>query len=150
MLTSKVGAVYYSNTILSCDNDDLEVFIAQREFEEAVQLIKKASEFCKAHNDSALVREAAGFKLETRKKQLIEVLTKELQTDKSIRGGPRAARRAVHLLIRLDRSTLACDLFLQHRAALLHSALKSSGKMESATVPYIQRQSVTFFNGVFF
>lgn len=128
-------------------SDDLEVYIAQREFEEAVEVIKKASEFCKSHGDSALVREA-GVKLETRKKQLIDVLTKELQTDKSIRGGPRAARRAVHLLIKLDRSTLACDLFLQHRAALLHSALRSSGKMESATVPYIQRQSVTFFNGI--
>ena len=128
-------------------SDDLEVYIAQREFEEAVDVIKKASDFCRLHEDSALVREA-GVKLETRKKQLIDVLTKELQTDKSIRGGPRAARRAVHLLIRLDRSTLACDLFLQHRAALLHSALKSSGKMESATIPYIQRQSVTFFNGI--
>lgn len=128
-------------------SDDLEVYIAQREFEEAVEVIKRASEFCRAHSDSALVREA-GVKLETRKKQLIDVLTKELQTDKSIRGGPRAARRAVHLLIKLDRSTLACDLFLQHRAALLHSALKSSGKMESATIPYIQRQSVTFFNGI--
>ena len=128
-------------------SDDLEVYIAQREFEEAVDVIKRASEFCKLHSDSALVREAAA-KLETRKKQLIDVLTKELQTDKSIRGGPRAARRAVHLLIKLDRSTLACDLFLQHRGALLHSALKSSGKLESATIPYIQRQSVTFFNGI--
>ena len=127
--------------------DDLEVFIAQREFEEAVEVIKKATEFCKEHNDSPLVREA-GVKLEMRKKQLIDVLTKELQTDKSIRGGPRAARRAVHLLIKLDRSTLACDLFLQHRSALLQSAIKSSGKMESATIPYIQRQSVTFFNGI--
>ena len=128
-------------------SDDLEVYIAQREFEEAVDVIKKASEFCKAHGDSALVREA-GVKLETRKKQLIDVLKKELQTDKSIRGGPRAARRAVHLLIRLDRSTLACDLFLQHRAALLHAALRNSGKLESATVPYIQSQSVTFFVGI--
>ena len=101
----------------------MQVFIAQREFEEAVDLIDRASDFCSEHSDSALVREAR-VKLESKKKSLIEVLTGELRADKSVRGGPRAARKAVHLLVKLDRSTLACDLFLQHRAAILHNALK--------------------------
>ena len=99
------------------------MFIAQREFEDAVDLIDRASDFCGEHSDSALVREAR-VRLEAKKKSLIEVLTGELKADKSVRGGPRAARKAVHLLVKLDRSTLACDLFLQHRAAILHNALK--------------------------
>ena len=82
--------------------DDLEVFIAQREFEEAVDLIDRASDFCGDHSDSALVREAR-VRLEAKKKSLIQVLTGELRADKSVRGGPRAARKAVHLLVKLDR-----------------------------------------------
>jgi len=126
--------------------DDLEVFIAQREFEEAVDLIDRASAFCNDHSDSALVREAK-VKLESKKKSLIEVLTGELRADKSVRGGPRAARKAVQLLVKLDRSSLACQLFLRHRAAILHNAFKSS-KIESATVAYVQRLSATFFSNV--
>jgi hypothetical protein len=41
-----------------------------------------------------------------------------------LQGGPRAARRAVQLLVKLGRSTNACELFLQHRAAILNAALK--------------------------
>ena len=72
---------------------------------------------------TALVREAK-VKLESKKKSLIEVLTGELRADKSVRGGPRAARKAVQLLVKLDRSSLACQLFLRHRAAILHNAFK--------------------------
>ena len=48
----------------------------------------------------------------------------ELATDKSAQAGPRAARRAVQLLVKLRRSSRACDLFLQHRRAILHGAMK--------------------------
>ena len=85
--------------------------------------MQRGNEFCAAHADSALVREAGG-RLEARTKHLIDVLTEELRSDKSVQGGPRAARRAVQLLVKLGRSTEACDLFLQHRTAILNSALK--------------------------
>ena len=51
-------------------------------------------------------------------------LKAELATDKSAQAGPRAARRAVQLLVKLRRSSRACDLFLQHRRAILHAAMK--------------------------
>lgn len=126
--------------------DDLEVLIAQREFEQAVDIVRRGTEFCSAHSDSALVREAK-IRLDVKTKHLIEVLTEELRTDKSVQGGPRAARRAVQLLVKLGRSTKACDLFLQHRGAILNASLKSV-KMETATVSYVQRQAVTFFTNV--
>ncbi len=61
----------------------LQVLIAQREFEQAVDLVRRGSEFCSAHSDSALVREAR-VRLEAKTKHLIEVLTEELRTDKSV------------------------------------------------------------------
>ena len=171
-------------TIVSC----LQVFIAQREFESAVNLVFRAQSFCASNSDSPHVRVAAA-KLEARTKHLLgvlevlkpsmiccmctdfvrqsallahngqgpkprvsvtspqsgsecgectlEVLTHspftlalsvalkaELATDKSAQAGPRAARRAVQLLVKLRRSSRACDLFLQHRRAILHAAMK--------------------------
>ena len=50
--------------------DDLEVLIAQREFEHAVESVRKGSEFCSIHSDSALVREARA-RLESKTKNLV-------------------------------------------------------------------------------
>ncbi len=100
-----------------------QVYIAQREFEHAVSLIFKARSFCKSHSDSPLVREAKA-KLDNRTKHLLNVLRTELSTDKSVQGGPRSARRAVQLLAKLGRTSEACQLFLRHRAAIMHSAMK--------------------------
>ena len=48
---------------------------------------------------------------------LVAVLRSELKVtpDKSLQGGPRTARRAVHLLVSLGRSIEARDLLLVHR-----------------------------------
>ena len=62
--------------------------IAQREFEQAVDLVRRGSEFCSVHSDSALVREAR-IRLESKKKHLIDVLTEELRTDKSVQVCPK-------------------------------------------------------------
>ena len=49
-------------------------------------------------------------RIDHRSKHLAEVLVKELKGSPvgSLRGGPRAARRAVGLLIRLGRSAQVC------------------------------------------
>ena len=69
-----------------------KVLIAQREFEQAVGLVRQGSDFCSVHSDSPLVREAR-IRLEAKTKHLIEVLTEELRTDKSVqvRGPSRKA-----------------------------------------------------------
>merc|ERR1719350_77543 len=105
--------------------DTLDVHIAQREFEQAVELLKEADEEFAASNDTEQMREtvvlAAG-----RKDTLISVLKGELRVtpDKSLQGGPRTARRAVNLLTSLGRSNEARDLLLAHRTALLRHTVK--------------------------
>ena len=103
------------------------VYIAQREFGDAVDLVLKAStwvaENCHKSTDSARGREAA-LDLENRTQHLIQVLASELSTQKSFQGGPRTARNAVKLLCRLGRSSQAADLFLKHRDAILQASLK--------------------------
>ena len=49
-------------------------------------------------------------RIDLRAKQLTEVLMNELQVsaDRSMKGGPRAARRAVTQLVRLGKSALVC------------------------------------------
>ena len=100
--------------------DTLDVHIAQREFEQAVDLLKEADEEFEASAETQQIIEtktaAAG-----RKETLISVLKGELRVtpDKSLQGGPRTARRAVNLLTSLGRSNEARDLLLAHRTALL-------------------------------
>ena len=102
-------------------SDTLEVHIAQREFEQAVELIKEAEEeFDQAPELSSKmsdIREAAV----ARKEGLLKVLRNELKVtpDKSLQGGPRTARRAVALLSSLGQADQARDLLLAHRTALL-------------------------------
>ncbi len=110
-------------TTVLCILIQFQVFIAQREFEQAVNLVFRAQNFCQSHSGSPHVREAAA-KLEARTRHLLGVLENELSAEKSVQGGPRAARRAVQLLVKLNRSTQACDLFLQHRRAILHNAIR--------------------------
>ena len=102
-------------------SDTLEVHIAQREFEQAVELLKEAEEeFDQTPELSGMmadIREAAV----ARKEGLLKVLRNELKVtpDKSLQGGPRTARRAVALLSSLGQADQARDLLLAHRTALL-------------------------------
>ena len=109
----------------------LQVYIAQREFVQAVDLVLKATEFChssaatsRGGGENSLVLQEAWQGLEARIEHLIQVLSRELSTDKSFQGGPRAARNAVQLLCRLGRSAQAVELFLQHREAILQASLR--------------------------
>ena len=59
----------------------LQVFIAQREFESAVNLVFRAQNFCASNSDSPHVRVAA-TKLEARTKHLLGVLEVGLESDR--------------------------------------------------------------------
>ncbi|KAI4465406.1 exocyst complex component 8 [Holotrichia oblita] len=61
------------------------------------------------------------YQVQQRKSTLIDVLMKELEVnhDKSLQGGLRAARRAVRLLNQLDRSMQSCELFLKLCSSML-------------------------------
>uniref|UniRef100_T1K2K1 Exocyst component Exo84 C-terminal domain-containing protein n=1 Tax=Tetranychus urticae TaxID=32264 RepID=T1K2K1_TETUR len=80
---------------------------------------------------------------------LIKAVSKELEIvpDRPMQNGPRAARRAVNLLIRLGRSSMATELFLAQRSAILRYCLMQQ-KKEGATLPYIERMSTVFFTNI--
>lgn len=80
--------------------EDLDVCIAQRDFEGAVDLLDKLGEHLKDQPASQKVKELRA-KVDERVRQLTEVLVFELSPDRSLRGGPEATRRAVSQLVRL-------------------------------------------------
>lgn len=80
--------------------EDLDVCIAQRDFEGAVDLLDKLGEYLKDQPVTQKVKELRA-KVDDRVRQLTEVLVFELSPDRSLRGGPKATRRAVSQLIRL-------------------------------------------------
>ena len=127
---------------------NLDVCIAQREFDQAVKLIVKTKSFLKVSGDTHALRDIR-TRLNHRINQLSNVLKKELEASPSgsLRGGPRAARRAVGLLIKLGRSAEACGLFLEnYRQIILHDM--EDVKMEGAINLYVVNFAMTFFTGL--
>ncbi|KAJ8355869.1 hypothetical protein SKAU_G00186630 [Synaphobranchus kaupii] len=126
--------------------EDLDVCIAQRDFEGAVDLLDKLHEYLKEQPVSPRVKELRG-KVEERVRQLTEVLVFELSPDRSLRGGPKATRRAVSQLVRLGQSTKACELFLKNRAAAVQTAIRQL-RIEGATLLYIHKLCNIFFTSL--
>lgn len=130
--------------------EDLDSCIAQRHFEEAYNLLEKAKNYLdSAHATSHLTEMKT--KINERANSLVDVLTKELELSaeaKSLQGGGlRSARRAVRILIQLDRSAQACQLYLKLCSAALKARLKRV-KREGATVPYIKQLSAIAFSNI--
>lgn len=142
------GNIEESPEWLSEVSEDLDVFIAQRHFEEAHNLIEKTKEFLdKAPQTSTNIE--IRRKMELRVASLISALTSELTVspDKSLQGGLRAARRSVRLLNKLGRSNQACDMFLRLCTSILKTQLKRV-KREGATVIYVKRLGGIFFSNL--
>ena len=125
--------------------ENLDVFIAQREFDQAVHLIERVKRHLKDCSDQIALRDIRA-RVNHRVNLLGEVLMKELQSSPSgsLRGGPRAARRAISLLLRLGRAAKACELFLENHSRVTDHELRQI-KMEGATTIYITNVSTTFF-----
>ncbi|XP_057333123.1 exocyst complex component 8 [Microplitis mediator] len=131
--------------------EDLDSCIAQRHFEEAYNIFEKANSYLKGIQSSSQLTEIK-TKIEDRGKYFVQVLTDELELSveaKSLQGGGlRSARRAVKLLIQLNRSAQACKLYLQLCNAALTSRLKRV-KREGTVVPYIKQLSAIAFSNIF-
>ncbi|RWS13770.1 Exocyst complex component 8-like protein [Dinothrombium tinctorium] len=130
--------------------EDLDVCIAQRNFEEAVALVNKVNDHFVMYPkcDNSLQTDLK-LRINHKIDELIEAIANELQVspDRSLQSGPRAARRAVQLLIKLGKSSLAAKLFLSQRSTLLKFCLRQQ-KMEGATLQYIRRMGSVFFTNV--
>ncbi|TNN49125.1 Exocyst complex component 8 [Liparis tanakae] len=110
--------------------EDLDVCIAQRDFEGAVDLLDKLNEYLKDQPVTQRVKELR-LKVEERVRQLTEVLVFELSPDRSLRG----------------QSTKACELFLKNRAAAVQTAIRQL-RIEGATLLYIHKLCNIFFTSL--
>ncbi|XP_011638659.1 exocyst complex component 8 [Pogonomyrmex barbatus] len=130
--------------------EDLDSCIAQRHFEEAYGLLEKAKAYLKDAESTPLLTEIQ-TKVNERGRSLVNVLTKELESSaeaKSLQGGGlRSARRAVKLLIQLNRSAQACHLYLRLCSAVLKARLKRI-KRESTIVAYVKQLSAIAFSNI--
>ncbi|KAJ8958912.1 hypothetical protein NQ318_019681 [Aromia moschata] len=132
--------------------EELDVCVAQRHFEEALAFLQKAKEyinqFVAANGQPDHVMIDIQRKVEQRQNNLTEVLMKELEVnpDKSLQGGLRAARKAVRLLNQLGRSTQSCDLFLKLCSSMLKTQCKRVKREGSMTMYVRHLSSVVFTN----
>lgn len=128
--------------------ENLDVYIAQREFDEAVDLIEETKMCLKDISDQHAFRDIRA-RLGHRINKLSAILMKELEASPSgsLRGGPRAARRAVRLLIRLGFSPKACNLFLENYRQIIQRDMDDV-KMEGTFSLYISNFAATFFTGL--
>ncbi|XP_076167911.1 exocyst complex component Exo84 [Ptiloglossa arizonensis] len=130
--------------------EDLDSCIAQRHFEEAYSLLEKAKAYLKDVETTPLLLEIQS-KVNDRGRSLVDVLTKELELSaeaKSLQGGGlRSARRVVRLLIQLNRSAQACQLYLRLCSAVLKARLKRV-KKEGAIAPYAKQLSAIAFSNI--
>ena len=130
--------------------DDLDVYIAQRNFEEAVKLASRANEIFKWNDNQNQVD--LRLKIENKISELVDALTSELNVapDRSLQTGPRASRRAVSLLLRLGKSSLAIRLFLDQRTKLLKHSFKKNKANNGggATLSFIKRMTNLYFSHI--
>ena len=128
--------------------EQLDVFIAQRDFERAILKIEDTKDKLKDFPDSHDLRDIR-IRLNHRVNQLSEILMKELDSSRSgsLRGGPRAAGKVVKLLLRLGRSAKACELFLKNHSQIIERDL-ADVRSEGATTLYIGKYSSAFFHGL--
>lgn len=131
--------------------DDMDVLIAQRNFEDAVTLVVKVNDHLVLYPKCYDVFMQNDLKLRVNHKiqELIECISNELQAspDRSLQSGPRSARRAVQLLLKLGKASLACKLFLNQRSSILNFSLKQQ-ITEGSPLTYIKRLISVFFNNV--
>lgn len=156
--------------------DDLDVYIAQRNFEEAVRLVADASNHFYAYYGPSKQSTTNGgggqpviadlrARIDAKTAELVDVLSAELNVapDRSLQTGPRASRRAVALLVRLGKSALAIRLFLDQRSKLLkhRRAQKptgggseggggggADGNISGSTLPYMRRLTALYFSHI--
>ncbi|XP_031829940.1 exocyst complex component Exo84 [Nomia melanderi] len=129
--------------------EDLDSCIAQRHFEEAYSLLEKAKTYLKDSQTTPILLEIQS-KVNDRGRSLVDVLTKELEVSaeaKSLQGGGlRSARRIVKLLIQLNRSAQACQLYLRLCTAMLKARLKRVKKEGTITAYTKQLSAIAFSN----
>lgn len=129
--------------------DELDVFIAQRQFEDTVNYLNRVENYINKFGNTDQVVIDVQKKVEERRTNLINLLMKELEVnpEKSLQGGLRATRTAVRLLNQLGRSTQSCDLFLKLCSSIIKTQCKRV-KREGSTTTYVRHLSSVIFTNM--
>jgi len=129
--------------------DDLDVAIAERDLETAVDLVERARIYLETNHNDAFERARSDLasKLEFRALTLTETLTDELVAGSGRRGGLRSVRGAVAMLNRLGKKGFACELFLTNRSSVLDQRASQVAR-EGSQALYATRLSLAFHRGV--
>lgn len=131
--------------------DDMDVFIAQRNFEDAVSLVLKVNDHLVLYPKcyDGFFQNDLKLRVNDKIQELVECIANELQSspDRSLQSGPRSSRRAVQLLLKLNKSSLATKLFLSQRTSILRWSLKQQIS-EGSPIVFIKRLTSVFFNNV--
>eukprot|EP01134_Creolimax_fragrantissima_P001240 CFRG1240T1 len=124
-------------------SDDLDVFIAQREFERAVKLIHKTQAFVRSKviANEMLLAELDEV-LEMRQEELTGLLMHELSNPTMKK---KDMQRCIALCVQLGQNNRARAMFLRNRADGLRRDLKHV-KIEGVTEVYVYKLSQMFFN----
>ncbi|XP_077289113.1 exocyst complex component Exo84 [Arctopsyche grandis] len=127
--------------------EELDVLIVERHFEKAFKLMQSAEKELHLDIYSTLPMTTEILsKLSVRQKTLTEVLIKELEVtpEWTPRGGLKAIRNSVCLLIKLKMITQACDLFLAICSKTMEVHVKGV-QLEGSTVAYVKQVGEVFF-----
>ena len=127
--------------------EDLDMSIAQRDFDGAVLLVEKGRAYISGFPESpALIDIKKG--IDSRVQALVAAFEKSLDNSNSSRHmSLRSIRPYVLYLIRLGRTKLACELFLRNRGFEIKNSYKQL-KMEGAVAMYITKLAEVFFVAV--
>jgi len=125
--------------------EELDVCIAQRDFDSAVRKLVKAE------NDIARLEESnhapeIKARIDQRMRQLTDMLTQD-STGSSLYAGAGVSKKPVKQLLKLKKVTQATNLFLRNKSLSLKSSIRQI-KMEGTMTLYITKLSQTFFSNV--
>ncbi|PAA71729.1 hypothetical protein BOX15_Mlig026178g1 [Macrostomum lignano] len=122
--------------------DDLDVLIAERRFEKAVDLLLECYKRLEARPQMRVLK----GRIDLRKGAVIRLLIGELQIPPhvSLRGGPKSSRKAVRELVRLGKAAEAAEHFLHLRSSI-RQHLVDNVKLEDSQALYAKRIAAAFF-----
>ena len=127
--------------------EDVDMCLAQRDFDGGVRLIEKGLAYLRDFPESTSLS-AIRSKIDLRVNSLCAILEKSLDNSQSSRHvSLRSIRGYVQLLIRLGRPKLARELFLRNRAFEIKNSFKQL-KMEGATTLFITKLANVFFTAL--
>ncbi|XP_047132141.1 exocyst complex component 8 [Hydra vulgaris] len=127
--------------------EDLDMSIAQRDFEGAVLLVEKARNYISGFPESPGLLEIKK-NIDSRVQTLIGAFEKSLDNSNSSRHvSLRSIRVYILYLIRLGQAKLACKLFFRNRGFEIKNSFKQL-KMEGAVTMYIAKLAEVFVNAL--